>query len=210
MQRMEISSWSDFKALVSSKKLLIQYTDTGTNYEVFAPEAGEFLWQTALVKGSDDATDFETNFKSTANAPLEIKADYGRPERIAPSPQPNNTTEMWKGFQLFLDTDDESGTIDISFSANVYLKGGEIYSGDCDPEDKIKVDVVLVSSPTTVVTADLLKDVYMLKDYPIRFMSSECMWLPSTAMLRVTYTKKSGDTTTRSISALADYFKVNS
>lgn len=209
MQDIELGIWTDYKTLVSSKKLLMQYEDTPNRYHVFSQEAGVFMWRISLPKGSAEATDFENNYKATANAPLECKADAGRPERVAPSPQPNNTTEAWKGFHLNLGSSDASGTIDISFSSNVYLKGGEVYSEDADPEDTVKVDVVLVSNPAYVVTADLLKDVYMLKNYPIRFMSSECMYLPSTVMLRVTYTKKTGDTTTRSISALADYFKVN-
>lgn len=209
MEIMELGSWDLFKSLVSSKKLLIQYTEDSTGYQLSASEAGMFLWRYRILKDTDDATDFETNFKATANAPLEIKADSGRPNRVAPSPQPNNTTEMWKGFTLALGTDDASGTIDIAFGADVYLKGGEIYSGDADPEDTVKADVVLVSNPSYVVTADLLKDIYMLKDYPVKFMSSECMSMPSTVMLRVTYTKKSGDTMTRRVSAMADYFKVN-
>lgn len=207
MQVLEVCTWDRFKTLISSKKILIQYIDDGDGYVIVAPEDGVILWRIRLLKGTADATDFDNNFAATANRPLEIKADFGRPIRTTPSPQPNNTTEAWKGFHIDLATDDETGTMDISFGADVYLKGGEIYSEDADPADKLKVDVVLVSNPATVVTADLLKDVYMLKNYPIRFISSECMWLPSTVMLRVTYTKKSGDTTTRSISALADYFR---
>lgn len=72
MQLMNVNSWSDFKTLVTNKVLLMQYSDNGISYEIFAPEATVFLWTTSLVKGSSDATDFENNYKSAANAPMMI------------------------------------------------------------------------------------------------------------------------------------------
>jgi len=207
---MNVLSWSDFKTLASNKKLLMQYSDDGTNYEIFASEHGEFNWHITLSKGTSDATDFENNFKSAANAPLETKSDAGRPERVAPSPQPNNTTEKWKGFHIEIAAEDTTAVFDISFDTDVYLKGGIIYSDDCDCEDYVKADVVLKSNPAYVVQADLLKDVYMLPNLIIPFMSSECMYMPATVMLRVTYTKGTPTDTARCISAMADYFKVNS
>lgn len=70
MQIMEVDTWANFKTLVTSKILLMQYSDAGSNYEIFAPEAQTFLWHISLVKGSSDATDFDNNYKAAANAPM--------------------------------------------------------------------------------------------------------------------------------------------
>lgn len=207
MRIMEISSWSDFKNLVNGKMLLMQYVEAGNNYEISAPESSSFLWHTSLLKGSSDAADFETNFKATANQPLENKAAAGRPERVAASPQPNNTMEKWKGFHLEMAAEDTTATIDISFDHDVYLKGGNVYSDDCDCEDYVSASIVLKANPAYVIKADLLKNVYMAPNLLIPFISSECTFLPSTVMLRVTYTKGAPTDTARCVSALADYFE---
>lgn len=210
MQVMEVNTWTEFKTLVATKLLLMQYTELGSKYDVYASE-GLFMWHCSIDKvtpTSSDQTDFETNFKSTANAALENKAAAGRPERVAASPQPNNTTEKWKGFHVEMDITDSSAIIDITFDTSVYLKGGIIYSNDCSNGDHIKADIVLKANPAYVIKANILQNVYMLQNTIIPFMSSECMLMPSTVMLRVTYTKT--DTETKmSVSALADYFEVN-
>jgi hypothetical protein len=72
MQTMEVATWTDYKALLASKTLTIQYSESPTWYELYAPEATAFMWHISLEKGTADATDFETNFKPTANAPMMI------------------------------------------------------------------------------------------------------------------------------------------
>jgi len=72
MQSILVDTWTNYKALLSSKTLSIQYEESSTDYKLYAPEAGSFLWSIILNKGSSDATDFETNYKSTANAPMMI------------------------------------------------------------------------------------------------------------------------------------------
>jgi hypothetical protein len=208
MKEIQSLTWTDYKALIATKKLLIQYSENQNAYDLFAPEGQMFLWSYSIAKdGGADQTDFETNFKPTANAPLENKADFGRPDRVAPSPQPNNTTEKWKGFHLEMGTDVTSATVDIAFDVDVYLKGGILYSDDCDCEDYVKADVVAKANPAYVIKSNILKDVYMLPNSIIPFMSSECMFLPATVMLRVTYTKGDPTNTARCISAMADYFE---
>lgn len=210
MQRMMIQSWTEFKSLVSNKKLLIQYVEGAGDYNVYASEAGEFMWAAILQKdGGADVTDFETNFKASANQPIENKADVGRPKRVATSPQPNDTTEKWKGFHMEIGTEETSKTIDISFDGLVYLKGGTVYSNDCSTLDHMKVDVVAKANPAYVIKANILSGIYMLPGNKINFLSSECMMIPSTVMLRVTYTKGTTTDTARSISMLIDYFETN-
>jgi hypothetical protein len=67
---MNVASWSNYKTLVSNKLLLIQYSETNTHYEIFAPEGNAFLWAFTLLKGTSDATDFENNYKASANQKL--------------------------------------------------------------------------------------------------------------------------------------------
>lgn len=75
---MNISSWVAFKNLVASKQLLMQYSEDDTYYCIYAPEAGTFLWSFILTKDNgEDVIDFETNFKSYANKPLEYRSSDG-------------------------------------------------------------------------------------------------------------------------------------
>jgi len=73
MKEMEVSSWSEFKSLLTSKQLLIQYSGNTRGYDLYASEAGVFIWHIWIPKDSgSDISDFETNFKPTANAPMMI------------------------------------------------------------------------------------------------------------------------------------------
>ena len=77
---MLIDSWDNFKILVSTKALLMQYMERADTYEIFAPEAQTFLWNISLLKGSSDVIDFETNYKSDCNKPLEFRSVDGLPK----------------------------------------------------------------------------------------------------------------------------------
>jgi hypothetical protein len=72
MQIMNVATWSDYKTLVADKSLLLQYSETSTTYDIYAPEAQTFLWNICLLKGTSDATDFENNYQAAANAPMTI------------------------------------------------------------------------------------------------------------------------------------------
>ena len=67
---MELSkTWTELKALQSSKNLLLQYeemNDTPARYFVFA-EDSLILYTCKILKGTADATDFENNYKATCN-----------------------------------------------------------------------------------------------------------------------------------------------
>lgn len=76
---MPINSWSDYKStVVTSKGLLLQYTETSDRYDIYASEKGQFVWTISLLKDDGaDVTDFEDNFKTDANQPLLIKDSDG-------------------------------------------------------------------------------------------------------------------------------------
>lgn len=73
MQTMTVNTWADYKTLIANKVLSIQYSEFPDRYDLYAPEAQAFLWAYSIAKnGGADQTDFETNYKPTANAPLMI------------------------------------------------------------------------------------------------------------------------------------------
>ena len=58
--------WTTFKTLLIKKEILVQYVETSNSYEVYTTDS--MVWHASVVKGTSEATDFETNFKSLANA----------------------------------------------------------------------------------------------------------------------------------------------
>jgi len=78
---MEISkTWTELKALQSSKTLHLQYEemdDTPPRYFIFA-EDGQIIYTCKLLKGTEDATDFETNYKANSNQPIQEKDADGK------------------------------------------------------------------------------------------------------------------------------------
>lgn len=72
-------SYSDLISLVSSKKLLLQFSETSDRYALFAVEAN-ISWETAVLKETADAIDFEENYKGSSNKPLEYRSEDGLPK----------------------------------------------------------------------------------------------------------------------------------
>lgn len=205
MQQMEVASWSDFKTLVTAKALLPQYMESGNIYDVFATEHGEFIWHVNVVKDTADGDDFEDNYKANYNKPLEIKAGVGRAERICVSPQPNNTTERWKGYEISCGTEDTSVAIDITFGTKIYLRGGFMYSKDVTNGDKAKVEIQtqIASVWTTIMTP--MEDLYLVNGMRVEVLSSECMEFATTLRLKVTFTPAATGTA-KKVYMLLDYY----
>ncbi len=65
-----VNSWSEYKStIIGDKECNVQYAETSGYYELYASEA-MFIWTIALVKDSDDANDFEANYKANSNKPI--------------------------------------------------------------------------------------------------------------------------------------------
>jgi hypothetical protein len=63
-------SYSQWKSLLASNDLGAQYLENPDSYDLFAIEY-HISWETKVLKnGGSDQTDFETNYKATANQPL--------------------------------------------------------------------------------------------------------------------------------------------
>jgi len=206
MQVMNVDSWAAFKALVIAKKLLIQYSETPQNYDIYGAEDKTFLWTYSILKETADATDFETNFKDEANQPIEVKATATAPQRVVPTAQPSDTTEKWKGYHIEMTTLETSKTILINFPLDVFLRGGSIFSQDADDQDYFTVDIVWTDYPSTIIYPNLLETIYMMKNVQIPFISAECMKFPTMLSLQITY-HKVNDLQTRHISAIANFFE---
>jgi hypothetical protein len=65
---MPVNSWTDYKALVATKKMNLQYAEYADRYELFSSEAGIYVWNLVLLKDAGaDVTEFESDYKPTAN-----------------------------------------------------------------------------------------------------------------------------------------------
>jgi hypothetical protein len=62
----EKPTWQEFKNTVDSKQLLIQYEESDQYYYLFAVD-DPIIYTYRLEKGTDDAVDFEQNYKPYAN-----------------------------------------------------------------------------------------------------------------------------------------------
>lgn len=185
MRNISISNWSDFKTIIASKKLLMQYYDSTTKYNVFAVENSSLYWEISLLKDEgSDVTDFENNYKANCNAPLEVRSSAGRPARTSPSPQPNGTVQKLKGYQILLTSGNTDAYVDISFDHTVYIKGGNIVSAGVDEDDYVNAKTLLVSDDTVVVDG-IIDHGYMIPNVKLDFVSPECMEFPSYLKLRV-------------------------
>lgn len=203
MQTMEVASWTNLKTLIESKKLLVQYAEDVTGYDLFAPESFHLLWHVRILKGSSETTDFETNFKANANKPLDVRAAANRPPRVSASPQPDGTTETWKGYLIDVAANDTSKYVDISFAETVHLRGGTIYSADVIAGDKFKAEIQVIANGATVKTP--MEDCYMIPNMPIVVISPECMEFANILRLRVTFTPAVTGTA-KKVYVLLDYY----
>jgi len=144
-------NYNQFKSIVESKNLVLQYVEHVDRYELFAIE-GSLSWETTILKGSNDATDFETNYKDTANQPLSvrIKSSYINNKPVVRSEsRPDDTssyfttrgdsaTGIGDGSRFewdFSNSDNEVSApsgykrkrIETSFADDVWVKEGTVY-----------------------------------------------------------------------------------
>jgi hypothetical protein len=107
-----ILDYTAFKSLVSAKALLPQYADLANRYLVFAIETN-ISWQCTITKdGGSDQTDFEANYQSTCNQPLEYRSTDGLPKYA--SAMFTDSLSYW--------VDGTNGTLAITASTTGYIK----------------------------------------------------------------------------------------
>lgn len=215
------TTYENLKSLISSKALSLQYMELSDRYDLFITESG-ILYTTTIYKAgatvdginpTTEATrisDFETNYKAHANQPLEIKAGVGRPMRVSASPQPINTVQKFKGFQLVIPANATSATLDISFPQDIYLKGGTILTATSFAiDDTISLDGIYIAY-NIVVVPKIVDGVFLPQsiDQKLDFTSPESMYLATAFSLRVTAHSPSGASvnTARILNILITYY----
>ncbi len=213
---MKCLTWDEFKTTCVTKKgLSLQYEDLGPQYRIIGPE-GNLVWEIVLNKilddGSDnpDVIDFETNYKVKANMPIDIRAGAGRPPRVSASPQPINTIQKFKGFQLIVPANATSATLDISFPQDIYLRGGTVLTATSfATDDVVSLDVVYTAY-NMVVVPDVVDGVFLplTVDQKLDFVSPESMYLATAFSLRITLDSPNGASinTTRILNILITYY----
>jgi hypothetical protein len=61
-----MTTWAAIKTLSSAKNIGMQYVDEDRFYRVFVAD-GSLIFETQLLKGSDDSSEFDSLYKSIAN-----------------------------------------------------------------------------------------------------------------------------------------------
>jgi len=77
-------NWQQFKSLIQSKGLSLQYIESGNLYILCASD-GPIILESSLHKNSEDTdtVDFETNFKDSANqlTKQEVETQFEKPDK---------------------------------------------------------------------------------------------------------------------------------
>lgn len=141
-------SWTDFKALCATKGLNMQYTETPTEYSVWASENGD-RYKAVIERGDSDPdeTDFDTNYKSVCNQAIHPLSD-DKKLIVRSESRPLNCTTVFTGVADnigigdgkvltwdFSNTNDDvtpptnykRKRLEFSFIDTIYIKEGGIY-----------------------------------------------------------------------------------
>ena len=136
-QTIQIANWSDYIALVLNKKLLLQYTEDASAYQIYAGEEMMFIWYYTMTKdGGADQIDFETNYKAGANIPLNYTQTAGH--------------SQFEGRTIELGENDTEGYCEWIFDADVYINKALPIPIDAQWGDYIDFDVFLIDPEMSV------------------------------------------------------------
>lgn len=149
MQNMDIQTWADFKTLVVNKNLLIQYVSRDNVYDIYGAD-GPFLWHVIIVKdGGSDQVDFETNYKSTSNLPLEYRSVDGL-TKFASAMFVDNLGYWVDGSNGILTiSSGQTGYVRTSFATNFSLNGVDIHWAGANLGDCVNFEIGVYSNNDT-------------------------------------------------------------
>lgn len=167
MQTMEITSWNDFKTLVLTKGLLIQYVQVDNYYDIYAPES-PFLWHLTLVQdGGSDQVDFETNYKSICNKPLEYRSTDGLPKYA--SAMFADLLSYWvDGSNGNLNIPSgQTGYLRTHFSTDFKLNGVDVHWEDANFGDAITFEVGVYSNNDTSSESNFIQLAQFANQYRV-------------------------------------------
>lgn len=139
-------NWTDFKAKVAAKVLSIQYTESGVEYSLWAIDGAD-TYLAAIPKtnpASTDQTDFETNYKSSANKPITPRATDMTPYVRVTEKTVGKTLKL-KGFELTC-TANATSSHQQKLTTDIELTGGTAHVDTPHHGDKIQVKIVDVDN----------------------------------------------------------------
>lgn len=159
---MPINAWSSFKStVVTEKQLAIQYAESSDRYDVYASEAGVFVWNICLLKnGGSDVLDFENNYKAAANKRItdEVMTQAEKNDKDKKISKASKTVNVNTVGCIFIkcpgsmNLDGDGNPIDDAENDR-WVNGGSIICNNAVDGDYIEVFVTAdnnASSPTIV------------------------------------------------------------
>ncbi len=135
-------TWSNFKNIVSTKALLVQYSEDFDTYYIFAYD-GDIQYTVTILKDTTQTgkvnpigvdatqekanqTDFESNYKDTANSPLLHRDDFGDIIFAPTLDDSKGLTPKKKSYKLIVNLN-QTNFFDIEVTTERRICGGEYW-----------------------------------------------------------------------------------
>jgi len=194
IEKIQLSSWQDFKNLLNSKKLWLQYARLNKQYYVFIVDTSILYFNLIDISDprNEEQIDFEDNYKDTANRPLNLSE--------------SSTTSIFGGENCWgiVPADDPSGCIEWQFGYDLYfnkmyaiIKDAEWVEGETTG-DYVTVSIWMPTEEGDVHVSDYSGKIPCWGNQPSGWMQGTGAGkLLAGLKLRVTYIK--GPSTTNSI-----------
>lgn len=138
-------SWQSLKALITTKSLRLQYEEEPDLYTIWGYDNPEVhictIWKSVVPDGillcgytqqqnDTDKSDFENNFKASANAPTGFGASTDTPLQIS-LPSVQLFSNIFKSLEYTVTTRDETGVSAVSYTVptgkSFYLSSFGLY-----------------------------------------------------------------------------------
>jgi hypothetical protein len=187
MERIEISSWTEFKQIcITQKNLNCQYGEHADSYDLYGPDCGAMLWCFTLPKtAGSDLTDFEDNHKDNFNWAIGQRG-YAF-----------STNDFTYVGNAVYGTCTAGQTVDIDFTLpeTLYTNGGDIVLENSVLGDWVEVHVI---HPVYGAIADYVKKRYVPASpagHPTPVMAVHTPYagkIPAGLKMRLTYHSTGG------------------
>lgn len=151
-------TWTAFKAALTKKQLIIQFVEDDLTYKIWGydgPEVHicvlfkstipEYITSITQVQNDLDKTDFETNYKSTANDKINTRVIEKLPEP-QPFATPSYRTKRSATDELVSVAPGATENIDFVMPQERYVHGGKLVVGNAELGDSFKAQVVDASA----------------------------------------------------------------
>ena len=183
MQNLDLT-YAQFISLKSTKNLPIQFSESSDRYYVFLVE-GPLVWETTILKGSSDATDFENNYKNTANGKL-IPI-------IQTTPFSANQV-VFNGAGVFATIQaGQTVDVDLKINSNSLLNGGILQTsgeemGDYFSAQVVDKDNIFGYGAGAVLNTWISKWYVLSEDVHMDLTTPQAGSIPAGLYLRIKYT----------------------